>query len=303
MREKRKKKMQAAVEKANELFVQEDWNAVVEVLMPFDDQLNDAGRKVMIKALHQQGRHLDALAQCERMTQADLRLKGHAWQSLGYPSVATRFLGSSTIVSPTVPKWSFSQGDDHVTIAIYAKKLLENDISVAFRPPSRLCISHASNAWAFNWPLYRAVEAETMRVAVDPYKVEVRLRKVDPRVHWPRLDREEEEKEKEVEPRPNVISAGVPPEYPTSRPVKTDWTSVEKVSLADEKKDREAEQGDQGLMNFFRSIYNDADEDTRRAMIKSYQTSNGVALSTNWKEVEKTDYSRGLPSNDDDRDK
>jgi suppressor of G2 allele of SKP1 len=38
-------------------------------------------------------------------------------------------------------------------------------------------------------------------------------------------------------------------------------------------------------MKFFRSLYADADEDTRRAMLKSYQESGGTSLSTNWKDV------------------
>lgn len=37
-------------------------------------------------------------------------------------------------------------------------------------------------------------------------------------------------------------------------------------------------------------MYDKADEDTRRAMIKSYQTSGGTVLSMDWKEVAKKDY-------------
>ena len=37
-----------------------------------------------------------------------------------------------------------------------------------------------------------------------------------------------------------------------------------------------------------------ADEDTRRAMIKSYQTSGGTVLSTNWKEVKEKDYEKDI---------
>ena len=38
---------------------------------------------------------------------------------------------------------------------------------------------------------------------------------------------------------------------------------------------------------FFKKLYANADDDTRRAMMKSFQESNGTALSTNWSEVGK----------------
>lgn len=45
--------------------------------------------------------------------------------------------------------------------------------------------------------------------------------------------------------------------------------------------------GSDPVQGFFQKIYKDADPDTRRAMIKSYQESNGTSLSTNWSEVGK----------------
>ncbi|KAI5450627.1 Cochaperone protein [Naganishia albida] len=39
--------------------------------------------------------------------------------------------------------------------------------------------------------------------------------------------------------------------------------------------------------DFFKSLYGDLDPDSRRAMLKSYQESNGTVLSTNWGEVGK----------------
>lgn len=45
--------------------------------------------------------------------------------------------------------------------------------------------------------------------------------------------------------------------------------------------------GSDPVQGFFQKIYKDADPDTRRAMIKSYQESNGTSLSTNWSEVAK----------------
>jgi len=41
------------------------------------------------------------------------------------------------------------------------------------------------------------------------------------------------------------------------------------------------------MNDFFMKLYKNADPDTKRAMMKSYQESNGTALSTNWEEVKK----------------
>lgn len=45
--------------------------------------------------------------------------------------------------------------------------------------------------------------------------------------------------------------------------------------------------GDATVNEFFQKIFADADEDTKRAMMKSYQESGGTTLSTNWDEVKK----------------
>ena len=63
------------------------------------------------------------------------------------------------------------------------------------------------------------------------------------------------------------------------------WDAIERDVIEDEK--NEKPEGDEAMNKLFQQIYADASEDTRRAMIKSYQTSGGTVLSTNWDEVSK----------------
>lgn len=70
------------------------------------------------------------------------------------------------------------------------------------------------------------------------------------------------------------------PAYPTSS--RTGPKNWEKV--LDDEKDDELE-GDDEVNGFFKKLYKDADPDTRRAMVKSFQESNGTSLSTSWGDV------------------
>ena len=78
------------------------------------------------------------------------------------------------------------------------------------------------------------------------------------------------------------------PSYPTSSKQKKDWGKLDKEIEKDLAKEKP--EGDGALNALFKQIYERSDEDTRRAMIKSYQTSGGTVLSTNWDEVARKDY-------------
>jgi suppressor of G2 allele of SKP1 len=67
-------------------------------------------------------------------------------------------------------------------------------------------------------------------------------------------------------------------------PVK-DWASLVADVEKEEQEVMRTAGGDVALQALFRSIYEKADEDTRRAMAKSYVESGGTCLSTDWRDV------------------
>jgi suppressor of G2 allele of SKP1 len=90
------------------------------------------------------------------------------------------------------------------------------------------------------------------------------------------------------------ISTFTPTPDPTSgvRKPKKNWEGITSTILGTEKEatiDQDPNVGgDSTLNSFFQKIFADADDDTKKAMMKSYQESGGTTLSTNWDEVRKS---------------
>jgi len=75
----------------------------------------------------------------------------------------------------------------------------------------------------------------------------------------------------------------------TATTKRKNWEGITKNILSCEK-EKTTEQdpnigGDSAVNTFFQQIFANADDDTRRAMMKSFQESGGTTLSTNWEEV------------------
>ena len=175
--------------------------------------------------------------------------------------------------------------------------------------------------------LYEEVDVEGCRVVVKAEKVLIKLKKKERKIEWNKLldesktgDRKKGRVEKRTEmggEDGGVVAAGAdcgkadadggearsdtvvePPTIPTvkddnkHRPYSSrrDWNAIDR-SIS-EQLEAEKPEGDEALNALFQQIYRNANEDTRRAMVKSMQTSGGTCLSTNWGEVEKTDYEK-----------
>lgn len=152
-------------------------------------------------------------------------------------------------------------------------------------------------------------------------KIEVKLLKRTPGQKWPYLESPDTGEGLPTLSSTKSLTTATPseqskkghPVYPTSsRSGPKDWDKLANELTARPKKkledaDGKPKDGDDNLEydsdyeggdpvnHFFKKLYKDADEDTRRAMMKSYVESNGTALSTNWNEVGKSPVETSPP--------
>ena len=166
----------------------------------------------------------------------------------------------------------------------------------------------SGDSWDLDLPLYAAVEpdAEYIRIIWKSVNVEVRLTKQIVAA-WPSCT-PAPGSSAVVAPAPAPVAAPAVAVAPASAAASAGTVEAETGKLPafhggdknwdalDDSDDEDASKlgGDAGLQKLFQQIYANADPDTRRAMIKSYQTSGGTVLSTNWSEVGTTDYESSI---------
>ncbi|KAL8557305.1 hypothetical protein ACS0TY_004658 [Phlomoides rotata] len=191
--------------------------------------------------------------------------------------------GTTTPVSSTKSKYrhEFYQKPEEVVVTIFAKGIPTNSVVIDFGEQILSVTIELPNeeAYQFQHRLFGKIVPAKCRYIVMSTKIEIRLAKADS-THWKSL---EFNKDAAVVQKANVKSENPKPAYPSSKPRRVDWDKLE-AQMKKEEKDEKLD-GDAALNKFFREIYQDADEDTRRAMSKSFVESNGTVLSTNWKEV------------------
>nr|XP_010925825.1 protein SGT1 homolog isoform X2 [Elaeis guineensis] len=167
---------------------------------------------------------------------------------------------STAMPSKLKYRHDYYNSSTEVVLTIFAKGIAAKNVSVEFGE--------------------QMIIPKSCRYEVMSSKIEIRLSKAEP-ITWTSL----EFSNKRIIPQKiNTSSAPVSqrPSYPSSK-AKIDWDKLEAQVKKEEKEEKL--DGDAALNKLFQDIYRDADEDTRRAMSKSFIESNGTVLSTNWKEV------------------
>lgn len=200
------------------------------------------------------------------------------------PAPAAETSGNKTSISGRKAiRHEWYQSTTHVFLTIFAKKvnrekmtteIQPNEVSIAFPLPG-----DEDEEFQMNLDLFAEIVPDRSKVDVSAVKIELSLEKKNSSVHWGSL-----EKVAVADPSADLGPAA----YPSSKKVKKDWGQIDK-EIEEELKNQKPE-GDEALNKLFREIYGNADEETRRAMNKSFQTSGGTVLSTNWGEVGRADY-------------
>ncbi|ESW30529.1 hypothetical protein PHAVU_002G160300 [Phaseolus vulgaris] len=187
-----------------------------------------------------------------------------------------------TINAPT-PKYrhEYYQKPEEVVVTIFAKGISTKDLVVDFGEQilSVTIDVPGQDAYHFQPRLFGKIIPNSCRFVVLSTKIEIRLAKAEA-INWTSLEYSKDA----LPPKINMpIVQSERPSYPSSKPRAKDWDKLEAEVKKEEKEEKL--DGDAALNKLFRDIYQNADEDMRRAMSKSFLESNGTVLSTDWKEV------------------
>lgn len=197
------------------------------------------------------------------------------------PKMDTAFAATSSYVKQNMRTDWFDSGKT-VEVSVYIKKI--NPDSIVFDiKENRFSITFSdSNGFQYCYhvdELYDFIDESKSSFKIYGTKLTILMVKKDNSKSWKSLDA--------------ILNAGtathnIPKEdvekytsYPSSNKKKVEWS---KFDIDDDE-----EGGDYGESDspegFFKKLYENADPDARRAMMKSFTESNGTSLSTDWSDV------------------
>ncbi|KAH8835292.1 SGS-domain-containing protein [Flagelloscypha sp. PMI_526] len=157
----------------------------------------------------------------------------------------------------TTLRHEFYENDERLTLSIFDKGADPEQVKIEFEPRKFTYTNGEKNLVLE--PLKGQIDPTKSDFTVGRVKIEVRLHKLV-LGRWSGL-------------------IGDAPDPLAAFPAQAETTSIKP------KAHKNWDGGDSTLNSFFQKIYGDADDDTKRAMLKSYTESGGTTLSTNWGEV------------------
>ncbi|KAI9509083.1 SGS-domain-containing protein [Russula earlei] len=178
----------------------------------------------------------------------------------------------------------FYETDERVTLTVFDRGADPTLVNVKFQPRS-IYYENGDKKLDLQ-PLKGQIDPDKSSFIVGKVKVEIRLVKAA-QGRWGGL----------VGDAPDPLansSSGSPPAKKagsTLPQARKNWDRVTKTILESETAKTSTDDpnvsGDSTLNEFFQNLFTNSDDDTKRAMMKSFQESGGTALSTNWDDVKK----------------
>jgi len=209
------------------------------------------------------------------------------------PPAATAPVATS---DPSKIRHDWYQTQTEVVVSVLARNVPKEKVSVDFSESEVDVSIKLDNGaeYSYSFSLFHKVVPSQCKFSVGTAKVELKLKKHTPG-KWDTLEGTGEANVtatslNNVEPVSEVDDALKPASKKVYSGSSKDWDKVE-TTLKKEEEDEKPE-GEEALNKLFRDIYGRSDEETRRAMNKSFQTSGGTVLSTNWGEVKEKDYEK-----------
>ena len=163
-------------------------------------------------------------------------------------------------------RYNWYQVGQTVTIDVFEKNVPKENVTVTFEEESvQVDIKGETPKSLTISPLFGKYVKEESNYSVGRVKIEINLKKADG-ANWDNLTRDDTEHH---------------PQNPAGI-YRKDWNQVDKELTEQIKNDKE-----DSVETMFQKLYANANDDQRRAMMKSFTESSGTCLSMNWDEVGK----------------
>uniref|UniRef100_A0AC35TJ51 SGS domain-containing protein n=1 Tax=Rhabditophanes sp. KR3021 TaxID=114890 RepID=A0AC35TJ51_9BILA len=184
-----------------------------------------------------------------------------------------------------LPRYEWYQTDKQVTIAISKADTDIKDVSFKYGRDHNILQIYVGFELIFDGKLSNGIDDRNLTLTCTKRKVEAKCPKVENK-QWSALF---SDGKKEI-----AKTIVVTPEKIVQKE-KKNWLQIGKEADEEEVKDMEGSEA--GLNHFFQKLYGDSNEETKKAMMKSFSESNGTVLSTDWNDVKKKKIECQPPDN------